>query len=106
MHLFTLFASVLALSGIEIAGTAAVTNWARTGNPMSCVVGIYLFAMLGLILGVSVRLTQHMNTVNALWQSISIVGVTILSSGYFQEEITLRQYLGVFLACCASICFV
>ena len=94
------------LTVIEVLGTAAMTYWARTSSPGACILGVNLFVLLGLTLGLAIRGFSHMNTVNALWQSTSIACVSLLSATYFHETITPLQWLGVVLACLASLCFI
>ena len=100
-----LLASVAALTIVEVCGTAAVTRWAKNDEALFLVTGLFLFMLLGVVMAVSVRVVDHMNTVNALWQSFSIACVSILSFFCFGEIITPRQCLGVALAILASICF-
>lgn len=97
--------SVVSLTVIEVAATAAMTQWARTGGVGVCVLGLGLFMLLGMVLGMSIRAISHMNTVNAAWQAFSIVGVSILSTVCFGEPITAIQCVGVGLAIVASLCF-
>ena len=93
------------LTTVEVLGTSAVTEWARNGSLIACCTGIFLFALLGALLGVCVHAVDHMNTVNAAWQSTSIACVSVLSVLFYDEPITPIQCLGVVLACAASLCF-
>ena len=58
------------------------------------------------MLALSISINPHMNTVNALWQSISIASVTVVSRIVFEEPLTYLQLTGVVLATLASLCFV
>ena len=98
--------SVVLLTVIEVGGTAAVTCWAHTEQLQFLVLGVGLFSALGGMLALSISINPHMNTVNALWQSISIASVTVVSRIVFEEPLTYLQLTGVVLATLASLCFV
>ena len=93
------------LTCLEVGATTILTIWASTGNTLYCLTGMYLFASLGLVLGVAIHKMASMNTVNALWQSSSIITISLISKLYFKEQITGVQWVGVFLAFCSSLCF-
>ena len=105
MRTILMLGSTSCLTVIEVAATWCLTRWAKQGNGLYCLAGLYLFAALGLGLGLTIRFAGHMNTINALWQSTSIVGVTLVSVYIFDEPITGVQILGVILASAASLCF-
>lgn len=67
--------------------------------------GIYMFVVLATLLGWTIRLSGHMNTVNIVWQSASIVSLFAVSAYMFKEPVTLLHLLGVGLAIGAGLCY-
>ena len=100
----TLFASVVALTVVEIGATSSIARWSKTDENIWLCMGLSMFTLLGLVMAISIRAIDHMNTVNALWQSISIAGVSMVSAYFFEETITNKQWFGVALAILASLC--
>jgi multidrug transporter EmrE-like cation transporter len=100
-----LLASTLCLIALEVLGTYLLGYWAKNGGGMFLFAGTFLFSLLGLTLGVSIRWISHMSVVNALWQSSTVVLITLLSYTCFGEVVTVRQSIGVVLNLLASLCF-
>ena len=100
-----LLVSVSVLTLLEVVGTAAGGKWAQTDETLWMVCCLVLYTMLGGAMALSLRLVQHVNTVNILWQSASIVCVSLVSLLVFDERMTVRQYVGVVFAIFASLCF-
>ena len=100
------YLSIFSLTFVEIGGTAAVAHWAKTDDWVALCGGLCMFTILGCIMAFAIRTVDHINTVNALWQSFSISGVSIVSVCCFGETLTPRQWVGVVLAIGASACFV
>ena len=101
-----IFCCTTLLTAIEVAATWALTLWVRSGNVLYCFLGLYLFATLGLAFGMTIRYVNHMNTVSCLWQTTSIVGVSIVSMCVFKESTTTLQLWGVVFAIVSSLCFI
>ena len=102
---FTLVTCVMILTGIEVGATSALTHWARSEDGPSLVAGVSLFSCLGLFLGYSIKLVNHMNMVYATGQAMNIAGIAIVSCTVFRETMTHRHCVGVFLAIVSSLCF-
>ena len=98
--------SVGTLTCVEVVGTSAACQWAKTNNPLSVVITLVSFNLLGIVMAASIRKVDNMNAVNAAWQSTSIIAVSIVSSIVFEEVIPPRHVVGVVLAVLASLCFV
>ena len=97
---------VFLLTCIEVGGTCFITRFANdTTRLASLAVGVSAFGLLGVALAIAIQTVGHMSVVNALWQSISIIMLSLISLFYFEESMSMRQCTGVVLATLASICF-
>jgi hypothetical protein len=106
----TVFLYAAALSFLEILATCLLGEWIKKNEPMYVVTSVGLFASIGMVLGYCMKLCYNtemsMNNVNLLWQSSSMVILSIWSVGVWEESMSLRQIFGVVFSIISLICFI
>lgn len=105
MRLAAVFLLSLSLVMTESVGIACLTYWAKKGCFIAWICGMYSFVFLAGLLGFTIRIVGHMNTVNILWQSMSIVSLFAISVLGYHEPLQLSHMMGAIMAIGAGVCF-
>lgn len=103
------FAATLACSAclvaVESIGITFLTIWSKNNSVLAWICAMYSFVALAALLGWTIRFVGNMNTVNVLWQSMSIVSLCVISVWGFREAVTWTQILGSLMAIGSAMCF-
>ena len=90
---------ILIVALLELVATSALKVWANSPKKWwAYASGVLLYGILAILYGQSLK-EGNLSTVNALWQVMAIVLVTIISVLVFHESPNAWEWAGVAMAC-------
>ena len=89
---------------VELLSVSSIKYWADHKNkPLFLYLGLGGYLLVGLIFAYILYVHADMTIVNAMWQVLNIILVSIVGIIIFKEKLTKIQYIGLFFAVLATI---
>ena len=81
---------------MELGGISCLKEWSRRKNAGFMVGGVLLYIGVALLFGYSLTL-GNLATMNAMWQALAIIVVTVIAVAVYKEKLSLWETFGVTL---------
>jgi multidrug transporter EmrE-like cation transporter len=88
---------------VEILTVTSIKQWSIHKNNLFIVLGLLGYLAVGCIFAYILYTHSEMTIVNSLWQILNIILITGLGLLVYKEKLTIKQYIGVFLAIISTV---